>query len=263
GRLVLGDQRRHHLGVGRGAHRHPPRPQLLAQLGGVRQVAVVAEGDGAPTGVADDRLRVLPHRRPGGRVPGVADRDVALEAGKARLVEHLADEAHVFHRGDARAVRNGDAGALLAPVLQREEAEEGRAGDVAVGPAGRRVDAEDAAHQAPPSMIRGSAPSYRSIASARAIRAGPTAISPPPTVPIRFSGTGPSPRRAETTTRPSPSPKRSGASSTRTPMPPAIADSATATARPPPPTSWALRSSLRPAASARNACSARSASRSG
>ena len=44
-RFVLGDQRGHHLGVGRRAHRHPARAQLLAQGGGVREVAVVPERD--------------------------------------------------------------------------------------------------------------------------------------------------------------------------------------------------------------------------
>ena len=110
--------------------------------------------------VAHDRLRVLPHRRAGGGVAGVADRDVAREAGEARLVEHLVHEAHVLHRHHARAVRDGDPGALLAAVLERIEAEVGEPRDVAVVIAGRVVDAEDAAHQA----VSSASPSARGMA---------------------------------------------------------------------------------------------------
>ena len=42
--------------------------------------------------------------RAGGRVAGVADRDVPLEPGEPGLVEHLAHEAHVLHGGDVAAV---------------------------------------------------------------------------------------------------------------------------------------------------------------
>ena len=49
------------------------------------------------------------------------------------------------------AVGDGDAGALLAAVLERVEAEEGQPRDVAVGRAERVVDAEHAAHQTLPS----------------------------------------------------------------------------------------------------------------
>ena len=60
GGRVLGDQRADHLGVGRRVEVHAARDELVAQLGGVREVAVVAERDGAAAAVADDRLRVLP-----------------------------------------------------------------------------------------------------------------------------------------------------------------------------------------------------------
>ena len=51
------------------------------------------------------------------------------------------DEAQVLDHRDLAVVAHGDAGALLAAVLQGVEAEEGEARDVAP----RRVDAEDAA----------------------------------------------------------------------------------------------------------------------
>ena len=69
------------------------------------------------------------------------DREVALERREAALVEHLRDEPHVLHDGDRLAVAHGDAGGLLAAVLQRVQAEVGEVGDGCAG----RVHAEDAA----------------------------------------------------------------------------------------------------------------------
>ena len=69
------------------------------------------------------------------------DREVALERGEPALVEHLGDEAHVLDDGDRLAVADRDAGRLLAPVLEREQAEIGEVGDRLAG----GVDAEDAA----------------------------------------------------------------------------------------------------------------------
>ena len=69
------------------------------------------------------------------------DGEVAVERGEAALVEHLGDEAHVLDDGDGLAVAHRDPGRLLAPVLERVEAEVGEVGDRLTG----RVDAEDAA----------------------------------------------------------------------------------------------------------------------
>ena len=116
-------------------------PEAGRELGGVGEVAVVAERE---AGVADrpvDRLRVLPRRRAGGRVAVVADREVALQRGEPALVEHLGDEAHVLRHGDRLAVAHRDAGGLLAAVLEREQAEVGQLRDRLAG----AVHAEDAA----------------------------------------------------------------------------------------------------------------------
>ena len=102
------------------------------------------ERDRAPAPALDQRLRVRPVRRAGGRVARVADRGVAVQAAQLLLVEDLRDEAHVAQHRQPAVVGDGDPGRLLAAVLQREEAEEGHARDVALG----RADAEDAAHQA-------------------------------------------------------------------------------------------------------------------
>ena len=70
----------------------------------------------------------------------MADGVLAAEALEHLLVEHLADQAEVLDDRDLAVVGHGDAGALLAAVLQGVEAEEGQARDVEP----RRVDAEDA-----------------------------------------------------------------------------------------------------------------------
>ena len=71
----------------------------------------------------------------------MADGVLAAEALEHLLVEDLADEAQVLDDRDLAVVGHGDAGALLAAVLQGVEAEERQPRDVAP----RRVDAEDAA----------------------------------------------------------------------------------------------------------------------
>ena len=118
-----------------------------AQRVGVDEVAVVPEGDRAGGAVVDERLRVRPGVRAGRRVAGVADRELAREPRELALVEHLGDEAQVAQSGQPALVGDGDAGRLLAAVLERAEPEVGEPGDVAAGGAG----AEDAAHQTRPS----------------------------------------------------------------------------------------------------------------
>ena len=113
----------------------------VAQLGGVGEVAVVRERDGARVAAAERRLGVLPGAGAGRGVAAVADREVALERAQAALVEDLGDQAHVLVDQEARAVTGGDARRLLAAVLQRVEAEVGELGDLLAG----SPDPEDAA----------------------------------------------------------------------------------------------------------------------
>ena len=140
-RGVLGDERGDDLGVGARLEADAQLGELVAQLGGVDEVAVVGEGDGVLAARARERLRVLPGRRTGRGVAHVADGVRAGEAGEHLLVEDLRDEAHVLDDRDLAFVGHGDAGALLAAMLQGVEPEEGEPGDVAA----RRVDAKDAA----------------------------------------------------------------------------------------------------------------------
>ena len=59
---------------------------------------------------------------------------IATSPGRVQLllVEDLRDEAHVPEHGQAAAVRDRDPGRLLAPVLEREEAEVGEPSHVAL-----------------------------------------------------------------------------------------------------------------------------------
>ena len=113
----------------------------LGELGGVDQVAVVAERDRTVGGGAERRLGVLPHGGAGGRVAGVTDGDMALEGAERGLVEDLGDQAHVLEDEDLGAVAHRDARGLLSTVLQGVQPEIGEFGDLFA----RSPDTEDAA----------------------------------------------------------------------------------------------------------------------
>src|SRR3989441_922176 len=98
------------------------------------------EGPLAVTG--EHRLGVGEHGGAGGRVPRVADRDVARQIVQHPFTEDVRDEPHAAVRaGDALTVHRHHPRRLLPAVLQAVEAEIGDAG--CVGNAG---DADDAAH---------------------------------------------------------------------------------------------------------------------
>ena len=139
---VVRDQGGDQLGVRARAELDPVGLQLVAELAGVDEVAVVAERDRARAAVLDDRLRVRPLRRAGRRVARVPDRELAVEPAEVLLVEDLRDEAHLAEHRQVAAVRDRDPRRLLAAVLERVQAEVREPRDVAVGCA----DAEDAAH---------------------------------------------------------------------------------------------------------------------
>src|SRR5258708_12161026 len=61
------------------------------------------------------------------------DRDVPVQGTQHTLVEHLGHQAHVLVDDDPRAVADGDAGRLLAAVLQCVETVVGELGDVLAG----------------------------------------------------------------------------------------------------------------------------------
>ena len=111
------------------------------ELAGVGEVAVVGQGEGGAGRRAEHRLGVLPGGGPLSGIADVADGDVAGEVGQGLVVEDLGDQAEVLIDEDLGAVGGGDAGRLLAAVLEGVEAEVGQAGDLLAG----RPHAEDAA----------------------------------------------------------------------------------------------------------------------
>src|SRR5690606_1283253 len=102
----------------------------LRQLGGVDQVAVVAERDAAArVRGLERRLGVLPPAATGGGVATVTDGDVAFQRGQHLLVEDLGDQPEVLEDHDLRAVAHRDARGFLAAMLQCVEAVVGQFGD--------------------------------------------------------------------------------------------------------------------------------------
>ena len=152
----------------------PVGDQLVAERLGIRQVAVVAEGDRALAAVVDEGLRVRPVHAAGRRVARVPDRDLAGERLQLLLVEDLSHEPHVAQDGQPPSLGDGDPGRLLAAVLQCEEGEIREPRHIALD----RPDSEDAAH------LRRS----RSQ-TARRSRSETPRISSPPTSPIRRTPT--------------------------------------------------------------------------
>ena len=137
-----GEHQRQHLGVARRGESEAAVEQLVAQRGGVHEVAVVGQRERAVHRLDEERLDVALGVRPGRRVAGVADRVVADERRERLGREHVGDESGLLVDPGPAAVAHGDAGRLLAAVLQREQPEERELGDaVAV----RRRDAEHAA----------------------------------------------------------------------------------------------------------------------
>ena len=135
-----GDQMDDDLGVHRGLEDGAGDLELPLEFVGVHEVAVVGDRDGAGFEVDHQRLGVLQLRAARRGVPDVADRRVARESGKDLLGEDVGDQPHLLVEDDPLAVGARDPRALLAPVLQRVEAQVRH-----VGRFGMPVDPEDAA----------------------------------------------------------------------------------------------------------------------
>ncbi len=128
------------LGVGRRLEDRSALLELLAELVGVREVSVVADGERALGVVDGERLRVLDVRAAGGRVADVTDGDAARQLREVLLAERVLDEAHRAVEVELLAVARDDARRLLAAVLERVQAEVREVRRLGVA-----VDAEDAA----------------------------------------------------------------------------------------------------------------------
>ena len=138
---IVADQLRDHLGVGLGLEAVALGDQLVAQHLEVLDDAVVHHRDAARlVGVG-----VVAGRRAVGRPAGVADAD---HAGQRLLLEHPleVDELALGAAAlDAAVDQRGDAGAVVAPVLQTlERIEEEDGGRLAA------EDANDATHRFQP-----------------------------------------------------------------------------------------------------------------
>ena len=120
----------------------------------------MAERDRADATVMEERLRVLPRVRARRRVAGVPDRELALQARQAPLVEHLRHEAQVAQRRQPPVLADRDARRLLAAVLQRVEPEVGEPRHVAL----RGAHSEHTAHQTTPNSTT-SCQAGRSVAA--------------------------------------------------------------------------------------------------
>ena len=112
--------------AGGGAHRRH-------ELAGVGEVTVVGQGQGGAGDGAEHGLSVLPGGGPGGGVADVPDGEVPRQGGQGAVVEDLGDQAEVLVDQDVGAVGGGDAGGLLAAVLEGVEPEVGQAGDLLAG----------------------------------------------------------------------------------------------------------------------------------
>ena len=138
--LRAGDQVQDHLGVRGRREERAARLERGADLARVDEVAVVAQGQRPAAGGEDDRLGVDQQRGAGRGVADVADRRLAGKAREPGLVEDVGDVAHLPLDVDLAVVERGDAGRLLAPVLEGVETEVGEVGGIL-----RIADAEDAA----------------------------------------------------------------------------------------------------------------------
>src|SRR5512137_494328 len=112
--------------------------EATAPLGGVGEVAVVAEGDFALVAVDHDGLGVEQSFVAGGGVARVADGEAAGELREDAGREDFFDFAHGAMDVELFAVARDDAGGFLAAMLEGIEAEVGE-----VGGFGMAEDAED------------------------------------------------------------------------------------------------------------------------
>ena len=142
---VLGQQVGNYLGIGGAVEDRTAHFQLAAQLGGVDQIAVVADSHGTLAVMQNHRLRVGPAALTGGGIAHMAGGHLGTlgQLLQNALGENLADKAQIAVAGKHAVHIQGDAAALLPAVLQRVQC----AVDVAdhIGRAGFIVDTKDAA----------------------------------------------------------------------------------------------------------------------
>ncbi len=130
GELVRGDLGRRHgqpmdeyFGIHRRAEDRAALLEREAQLGGVRDVAVVRERNVPPPKSRQRGLRVLDRGRSGCAIAGVADRDVTRDDSSA-FTQSVGDESERPIRvGLPFVIDDNEAGRFLSAMLQRIQAE--------------------------------------------------------------------------------------------------------------------------------------------
>ncbi len=98
--------------------------QLAAKLQRIGQVAVMAEGHGAPAMPDDHRLGIGPDAAAGGGIADMSGSHMGrglCQRGQHRRGEHLIDKTQIAVAGDDAVVIHSDAAALLPAVLQSVE----------------------------------------------------------------------------------------------------------------------------------------------
>src|SRR5690606_39894702 len=107
-----------HFGVGARVEMPQVFPrENLGELTGVRQVAVVAEAD-AVRRIYEEGLGFRGGIVARGRIPYVADTDVALEREHVALLEDIANEPGLLAQEELAVVIGHDAGGVLTAMLE-------------------------------------------------------------------------------------------------------------------------------------------------
>ncbi len=125
--------REHHdddFAVHGGLKNQPATFEVVAELGGVGQIAVVGDGDLPAHAIHRERLRVADVRRAGGRITRVADGHVAHEVMENFRVKNLRHEPHAMVLEKFSVVAGDDPGAFLPAMLQRVKTVVGEFGGI-------------------------------------------------------------------------------------------------------------------------------------
>src|SRR5580693_7061194 len=117
-----------HFGVAVGLEDRAAMLEFAAPLGGIGEIAVVAEGDFALVAIDHDGLRVEKSFIAGGRIARVADRKVSRQLSEHAGLKDFFDVAHGAMQEEICAVARNDACGFLAAMLKRIKAQIGEIG---------------------------------------------------------------------------------------------------------------------------------------
>ena len=121
------------LGIRGGREFHLSVINAFAQLGSVDQIAVVGQRKGSEARHQNHWLGIADPAAASCGITVVANGEIARHPGEHVLIEHLADQAHVFVKTDFALVKDSDACGLLAAVLQGIQTEISQVGHRLLG----------------------------------------------------------------------------------------------------------------------------------